>query len=352
MNIIVSAKMNPGNFEPKFYPLIELDEVSNIYVVRKEIGPKMKKVQYIILPWICKYSLFNLIITPILLLYHTWTLKVNLILSYHIIPHAFFAAFAGFVANKPYIIAQTGNKIELYSHKSKLFFYLVKIIIDKSEYFNVPGNSTKEFWAKKGINNDKINVLHSVINTEKFKPNLELNASKFDFIFIGRLVKLKRVDLIIDSFSNVVKKFPNSSLKIVGQGPELYILKKKVKKYNLESNVNFQGYSRDINRLLNCAKIFVMASESEGLPVAMMEAMACELLVVMPDITNISQTVIHGETGILHHNTVDDLTEKMLYSLSNYKKFDHIRKNARYKILNDHSIESAKVKWEKVFQTL
>lgn len=349
MNIIVSAKMRPGNFEPKFYPFIDMDIISKIYIVRKERGPDLDKVEYIVLPSICRFTFFNLIFTPFILAYQTRKKKAKLILSYHIVPHAFFAFFAGLITRTPFIIGQTGGKIELLCKRNSIIRTITKLILKKAAFINVPGEPSKQVWVSMGIDSPKINILHSVIDTKKFKS---ANQSKeYDYIFVGALIKRKRVDLIIEAFAKVLENHPNASLLIVGDGEEKDSLELKAKELGIDQKIEFFGYTRDINSLLNKAKISVMASEVEGLPVAMMEAMACELIVIAPDVFNISQAVKHKETGFLIEEiNASQLAQLLDYTLTNYDSLGYIRINARKKIIAEHSVESAVKKWRIILE--
>jgi glycosyltransferase involved in cell wall biosynthesis len=356
INIAVTAKMISGNFEPKFYPLIEMERISSIHILRKTSGPELDKLQYHLLPSLTKFKIGNAIISPFKLIFLIQKIKPDFILSYHIIPHAFFAYFASLLTGKPFIVGQTGGLIQKQCEKNWLLKFWVVSVLKKATFLNVPGEFSKRYWIKNGINPQKINILHSVIDTSKFY-NLQ-RTKEFDFIFVGALIKRKRVDKIIKSFSFLHKEnLENANtpkLLIVGAGPEETNLKDLCKKLNLIINrdVIFFGFSKDIVNLLNKSKIFVMASETEGLPVALMEAMACELTVIAPDVDNIKQAVNIHNGFLLENSHVSNLTEIMKTAFLNYEKHVDLRVNARKTIIDEHSVKSAQKKWDKIFCSL
>lgn len=337
--------MKKGTFEAKFIPLSKVDIVEKIYVLRREKGPAINKVEYIILPRVCRISMFSLFIVPIYLLYFSIKIRPSYLISYHIIPHAFFVFFVGTITKIPFIVTQTGGKIQQLISK-KFMRYWVLNILNKAKYINVPGYQSKNFWIEQGINKEKINVLHSTIDTGEFSP--EDSQTKYDFIFVGNLTPRKQIDKIINAFHLVQNKVPAATLAIVGDGKQFKELNDLVKKLDLEKNVFFLGFQNDVKKYLLLSKIFVMASKIEGLPVALMEAMALERLVIAPMVDNIP-SVLCEETGIpLNINEISELFDKMYYALTNFYNLKLLRENARVIIDKKYSNQSAIVKWNQI----
>jgi len=350
MIIICTARMGKGTFEAKFIPLSRADAVEKIYILRKSEGPKINKVEYIILPKICRFRLFNIFITPLLLIYYTRKLKADLILSYHVIPHAFFAWIASRLTGRPFNISQTGLEIQ---DLAKKFFYgpFIRHIFRKALFINVPGKQTKEFWMSQGIDGKKINVLHSTIDTDLYVPG-EV-PKKYDIVFLGRLDPVKQIPEIIDTFDRMQKELPSISMVIIGSGPELPRLKKQVTRLGLEGSVTFAGFTENAETWYNESRVFVMYSKSEGLPCAMMEAMSCGMLVVVPDVGNIRDVIAHGVNGMLFKkNDSETFFEYLKEALTHYERFDEVRKKAREKIVQDHSFSCAVKKWNGLLSTL
>ena len=121
-----------------------------------------------------------------------------------------------------------------------------------------------------GVQEENVFVTNNSPNTEllfKAKKKLmlsqeSLNYNPFRLIHVGRLVKWKRVDLIIEILPRLVKKFPRTELIIIGNGPEESLLKAKVKKNELEKYVKFLGGIYNYNELgkyLLSSGIYVLA---------------------------------------------------------------------------------------------
>ena len=105
--------------------------------------------------------------------------------------------------------------------------------------------------------------------------------------FVGRLVKLKGVDLLISAFADLVVENPHLTLQIVGDGEERNSLEKQVKNLGLERKLQFLGFQdkEEIQHsLLPSWDIFVNPSLQEGLPTTVIEALFAQCITVATDV--------------------------------------------------------------------
>lgn len=348
IRIIVSARMGYGTFEAKMNPLSQIYRIEQIYVLRKEKGPVIDKVTYLLLPRICKYKFFNLMLTPIYLIYYTLLYRPAFLLSYHFLPHAFFVWIAGFLTNTPYIVSQTGLVIHEKANKYPLKIFL-KIILKHAKYVNVPGSYSKKKWIEFGVYPHKVNILHSTIDTTRFYP--ENKRKEYDFIFVGVFYEVKRIDWIIKAFSRLKSENDHPRLLLVGDGILMDSFRKLVSELKIENRVKFAGFRKDTEKYLNLSKIFVMASKTEGLPCALMEAMSCELTVVVPDVGNISDLVSSEYNGYLIDDlSINKLENAMARALANYTNHIEISRKARETIVHKHSYSFATSSWLEILR--
>ena len=119
-------------------------------------------------------------------------------------------------------------------------------------------------------------------------------------ISVGELTKRKNNITMVEAMSEL-KDLPVTYL-ICGSGPKEEELKQKVQELGLEKNVKFAGYVTEVPELLRQADCFVFPSFQEGLPVAVMEAMAVGLPVIASRIRGITDLIEHTRGGYL----VDD----------------------------------------------
>ena len=143
---------------------------------------------------------------------------------------------------------------------------------------------------------DKFKVMHSTVDVQRFIPAKNINK-EIDFLFLGRLAPVKNINLIIKAFRQLLQSDPhNSGLKmaITGNGPEKQKLVTLVRQLNIQDSVFFYDFDEDPLNWFQKSRFLVMASTTEGLPTAMMQAMACEVIPITNLTGNIPDIVIDG----------------------------------------------------------
>lgn len=349
MKIVIVGMMGPGTLEAKIEPLARVDLISEVLFIRKKPGKKIFKTKYISPPLVKFFGYLHPVITPLSLLFLTLQHKPKLIIGYHIVPYGFFAALVGIITNTHYVIAQTGLTIQSLSsnwYLRKLLYWIFK----KSLQVNCPGYASVMFWqASYPDIQSKFVVLHSTIDTDNYKPGNDIKK-KYDFIVLGRLAPIKRIDLIIRAYDEMIRNhnfdnFPR--LVIVGSGPEELKLKNLVSQLNLNHLVTFTGFIENPVILLQQSRFLVMSSVSEGLPTAMMQAMACGVIPVTNLVGNISDLVAANKTGVVHSGqNPEDICEALKNALAiQDTELSIMKQAAREIIVRYHSHEQATKKW-------
>ena len=117
---------------------------------------------------------------------------------------------------------------------------------------------------------------------------------------VGRLRPQKNFDLLIDSFSMIAPRHPQVQLDIYGEGPLREPLQEKIHALGLDGRVNLRGASKQVLTDIRDAAVFVMSSDYEGFPNALVEAIAMGLPVISTDFaTGVAREIIGPETGLV-----------------------------------------------------
>lgn len=104
---------------------------------------------------------------------------------------------------------------------------------------------------------------------------------------------------LLDALPEVLKNFPNLVVLFIGDGELKAALQKRTLELGLKNNVHFLGNRQDVPALLTASDLFILPSLWEGLPMALIEAMASGLPIIATQVSGTSQVMIHGETGLL-----------------------------------------------------
>ena len=127
-----------------------------------------------------------------------------------------------------------------------------------------------------------------------------IHSRPIRLLTVSALIKRKAVSRIIEALAEVTAD-PLPTLTIVGDGPEYENLRSLVTRLKLDERVEFAGYADPdtIHRYLAAADIFVLASESEGRPNVILEAMASGMAIISSRIDGVIELIDDGKSGLL-----------------------------------------------------
>jgi glycosyltransferase involved in cell wall biosynthesis len=174
---------------------------------------------------------------------------------------------------------------------------IVISMLPHCDHITVTGKEMREILVDCGVPKNRIHVLPHGIERPYSRP--KERSQEYDMVFVGELIPRKRVDVLLDAFKLVKETFEDARFCIVGDGPLRSALEAQAMRAGISAAVDFEGFQDDVWPYLEKSKVFVLASEGEGLPFAMIEAMVCGLVPVVTDVGTIRDVVTNGENGFL-----------------------------------------------------
>lgn len=285
--------------------------------------------------------------------------NVDIINSHWIIPQGFIGALIKKMGKvKIHIVTVHAGDLSLLERlplKEKVLTFIMNnstyIIVVSSYGRNkliklTPLKLRKRFEAK-------IKVIPMGVYTKDFvchsKKNVLLPPK--EILFVGRLAEKKGVFYLLNAMPIIIKKIPNVTLRIVGDGPLEKDLKVLTKKLKIENSVNFVGFQTGEDKiqslihtdLLVVPSIQTNEGDEEGLPVVIMEGMSAGKPIVGSKCGGIPEMIHDGENGLLvEQKSSDQLAEKIIYLFQN----PHILRNMGEKSF----FMSKKYDWQKIIQ--
>jgi len=197
-------------------------------------------------------------------------------------------------------------------------------------------------------------VIYNGINPAKFAhirtlyPTIGENS--LILLHIGSFSPVKNHELLIEAFSRVEKQIPKIYLWLVGDGAERPKIEELVKDKQIIEKVRFLGIRDDIPNLLAQADIFVLCSNSEAFPVAILEAMASGLPVVATAVGGVPEAVINGKTGILvPPNNPEALADAIFQLSSNAALRQQMGMNARQRVAGLFDVKRITREYERLY---
>ncbi|HEY6334215.1 MAG TPA: glycosyltransferase [Blastocatellia bacterium] len=197
----------------------------------------------------------------------------------------------------------TEHSVEyLKARRFRVALRLLSILCDSVIAISEDGR--KVLLEKVGIPAGKVQIIRAGISMSQLAPSradarqqLGLDTRDRIAVIVARLYPEKNHILLLDAFARVVKRVPRAKLLIVGEGTEREAIERHVEKLGLNDFVALMGVRRDVQRILAASDLFVLSSDREGLPIAVIEAMSMSRPVVATRVGDLPELITDGITG-------------------------------------------------------
>jgi len=272
-----------------------------------------------------------------------------------------YGRLAAFLAGVPVIIASVHDNYRTDKRpKRRIMNRILSKITDK--IVAVSENVKEDIIRYDSIDPSKIEVIPNGIDVERFNPEKnttdirkEFSLEEDDIVigFIGRIVPAKGLEYLLNALPYLKEEFKSIKLLIVGEGSLVEELKERAKKNNILDNILFIGRRRDIPEILASINIFVMPSIAEGLPNALLEAMAMGKPIVTTEVGGIPEIVKNGFNGLLvpPRDTLS-LSKAIKELISNDRLAAKLGQAARDLVHDNLSIKAIAQKWQSLYLSI
>ena len=268
------------------------------------------------------------------------------------------ARIAGCLAGVPVII----SSIRVMGGEKRYYHFLERVTSFMVDHYVTVSESIKDYilhTTKKPAEN--VSVIYNGIDLNR-DTNVQMHTIKeyFDIkdkdrllVTVGRLNIQKGHCYLFQAISKVLKKISNVKLLVVGEGEEEKKLKNLVESLDLTGAIIFAGLRDDIERILSISELFVFPSLWEGLPNALLEAMAAGKPVIATTVGGVPELVVHGKTGLLiPPNETDALAHAITELLHNRSRTRKMGKAARMRVEKHFTISRTVAKTENLYREL
>jgi len=274
------------------------------------------------------------------------------------------AAIIGRLLGKPVIVlfGNSGEYGEVETAKATIRGRLKLSMLRKWVDLNIVlDRHMKTEVISAGFDPQKVELVANGIDTTEFYPSEDKEGLKKSLnllgktvvVFVGRLEPQKAVPLLLSAFSTAVASHPSMVLLVVGNGPDRSSLELLAKQLGIKDKVTFVGNVADVRNYLQAGDIFVLSSVSEGMPNALLEAMATGLACVVTNVGAADFMLGDGECGILiPPEEKDPLAEAMISLFLNPDGREKMGSKARKRAINHFDIRVIGGQYEEIFRSL
>ncbi len=345
MKLLIAARLNSEyKLRTTLEPILQLSMIDQVYLVRR---------YPIELPKTICYSPPVLLRKSILTteLYRVWKIMMlclfkrpDGLMGIHFIFHCVYTALAKMIFRIPLIMLIIESPDKYRQHP--VFNFLMR----RADLVGVRGNNSLKFLSNTAkVDEPRIFVtpdVHRFQNPEEIKEA----EKNYDLVFVGYYTKAKRIDILLEVVDRIRQQKPDVSLALVGDGPLHDSVVEKIDQLGLHDNVDRLGHVKSIYPYLKSSRIFIMTSQTEGLPTVLLEALGFGLPFVVPDVGDVRDLAIDDYNAIVVEKLdVDAFAAACLKLLEDDEYYQTVHANAcafRDELKDRHRFESVQRLWE------
>lgn len=358
--LVTGTIFNPNWYLSHITPLTRCGVKEVILVIDEPMQP-LDKVRFICPPkWLAKL-ISRAGAKAIWVLYTGIRYRPDLFMGYNLVAGSCTALVVGSILGRPACYQMTGGQRVLSTFYydrfdgagkveqsvSTLVERLAVRVIRQFDLTVIRGEKARTFLSRYGVKS------HVAIITGSVKEVAQLadGERQIDLIFVGRLVVVKQVEQFIACAAAVARLIPSMRACVVGEGPLMKDLKACVEELGYAGHIEFLGKRTDIERLLTRSKVFVLTSKSEGLSIALAEAMSVGTVPVVADIGELGDLVSDGVNGyLITPNQIDEYKDRIVSLLQDERLWKELSHEARETARRRCSIEVVSGAWQQHIQ--
>ena len=264
----------------------------------------------------------------------------------------------------PYVLQAHGSLPKIGRQARKWLydvFFGSNLLKDASKVVALSQTEAEQYkWA--GVPNEKIAIIpngidlseyHDLPSRGAFKRSFGLNDEEKIVLYLGRIHRIKGIDILVRAFGDIVGKM--DEVKLVVAGPDdgyLSELKALVKSLKIEDKVLISGplYGRDKLEAYVDADVYVLPSRYETFPMSILEAVACGTPVILTENCGIAD-YFRDKVGLVVEPDSDDLSEALTEVLHGKSERDLFKGNCRT-VIEGFSISKTASKLEEVYRKI
>ncbi len=212
---------------------------------------------------------------------------------------------------------------------------------------------SRKYLKSKGVPEEKITTVHNGITDITSPTPINLDNTSINIITASRIDKIKGLNVLLDALSLLKNKGVKFHYYMVGEGPELEILKQQCSTLNLVDEVSFVGYQNNIPSWLVAADIFVIPSFYENHSIAILEAMRAGKAIIATKVGGNGESISHMNEGVLiQSHDSQALADALELLIADNSLRQKLALNARKRFINEFTEDAMKRNIANVLKSL
>jgi len=187
---------------------------------------------------------------------------------------------------------------------------------------------------------DVVHFRRPPIQTSEIRKALAIGHGEPVILAVASLVPQKRIDLLLETMARLAADGRRCTCIVAGDGPLRTRLSQQAADLGVSSAVFFVGFVTDIRPYLDACDLFVLSSDKEGLPLALLEAMAYGVPCIATDVGGNGEVIANGENGLLvTPGSSEALAAAIRYALDNGDAMRGMARNGAERVRREFRVE-------------
>lgn len=201
----------------------------------------------------------------------------------------------------------------------------IKRVLQESDAVLAVCDGLRNRAIELGVKPERAHTLYQGVDSTMFfrdsrtaaRERLDLATDAPIFLWVGRMVGVKRLDVLVDAFDRVIRQRPDATLYLLGEGAAEQSIRQLVASRGLQASIRFIGpvQQRELPDWYRAADATVLSSESEGLPNVLRESLACGTPWVSTNVGSVQEIAAADHSIIVPIGDDSGLAEGILQSL-------------------------------------
>jgi phosphatidylinositol alpha-1,6-mannosyltransferase len=290
--------------------------------------------------------------------------NIDLLYANFILPQGFVGAIVKRFIKIPVVINALGGDVGI---TNPVLRYFVKYSLKRANHVVALTHALRDEINKMKIGEIDITIMPLGVYSDLFSPGHRDEKIRHKYVsnkdplllFVGRLVEKKGVSYLIKAFPEVLKKFDNSKLLIIGNGLLANDLKRLVQELNVTDSVYFEGDidNKKLPQFYASADIFIGPSvipesgDLEGQGVVFLEAMASGCCTIGTSIGGIPMSVVHEKSGLLvEQKNSQQISQAVIRILEDSILRNRLKQEGRNHVVNNFDWQVIARRYQDLFE--
>lgn len=312
LRLLVTVTLNENQLRSHFEPIVALSEVKSVTLVADVEPPPIPKVTGVVPPRRLVKLLGRAGAKLAVCLRIAVRDRPDWVLGYNLVPHGLNALVVGALTRRKSLFHMIGGPVEIEGGGwqsdnavlgrlprplPRLELVLMRLVRACTVVATM-GKDAQRLLVDSGMPPDRVIPIPASVDEERFHPRPECQP-EYDLVTVAQLIPRKRIEDFLRAVATLRPERPHLRAAVVGRGPLGDSLRGLAERLSIAEAVDFLGFQAHIEDVYARSRVFVLTSRYEGLSIAISEAMASGLPVVVTDVGEVRDLVRHGQNGYL-----------------------------------------------------